>query len=168
MAQWLRYLFGEKLQLKYFICDVDGCLNDGKIYWGSNGKMFKVFGSHDHDGIKLLKQHLQIKFITADEAGWGISYNRIVEHMNLELHLVKEKDRYQWVEKHDFDQIAYMGDGVYDAKIIHASKLGIAPKQARVEARSAANYVTLNPGSNGAVMDACLFILNFMGIKYEF
>lgn len=154
--------------IEYFICDVDGCLNDGKIYWGPSGKQFKVFGSHDHDGLKLLKKYVNIKFITADDAGWAISYNRIVEHMKLELHLVKEKDRYSWVEKYDFNKVAYMGDGVYDAAIIKSSRLGIAPKQARIEARTAANYVTLNTGSNGAVMDACLFILNSMGIKYEF
>lgn len=153
--------------LKYFICDVDGCLNDGKIYWGNHGKMFKVFGSHDHDGLKLLKPHLQIKFITADEAGWGISYNRIVEHMGFDLYLVKEKERYNWVEQHGLDQVAYMGDGIYDAAILKSSALGIAPKQARIEARVSANYITRNEGSNGAVMDACLFIMQSMGITYE-
>ena len=28
--------------IKNFILDVDGCLNDGKIYWGAEGKPFKA------------------------------------------------------------------------------------------------------------------------------
>ncbi len=40
-----------------------------------------------------------------------------------------------------FDEVAYMGDGIFDAKIIRAAKLGIAPAQARLEAKQAAMYL---------------------------
>lgn len=146
--------------MKYFICDVDGCLNDGKIYWGAEGKPFKAFGNYDHDGLRLLRPYLDIKFITADETGWSIIKSRVVDHMKFELHLVKEKDRYQWVESFGFDQVAYMGDGYYDAPIIKVASLGIAPKQGRIEARASADYVTPSNGGEGAVMDACLYILD--------
>jgi len=146
--------------MKYFICDVDGCLNDGKIYWSAEGKPFKAFGNYDHDGLRLLRPYLDIKFITADETGWSIIKSRVVDHMKFELHLVKEKDRYQWVESFGFDQVAYMGDGYYDAPIIKVASLGIAPKQGRIEARASADYVTPSNGGEGAVMDACLYILD--------
>lgn len=155
--------------IKYFISDVDGCLNDGNIYWGADGeKPFKAFGNYDHDGVKLLRDHVKIIFISADRHGWDILKTRIVDHMKCELHLVLEKDRYEFVKKFNFDEVAYMGDGIYDAKIIREAKLGIAPAQARIEARQAADYVTPSCGGRGAYLDACVQIMKLMGITYDF
>jgi len=154
------------MQYKHFICDVDGCLNDGVIYWGQDGKPFKAFGNYDHEGLKFLKGHLNIEFITADKAGWDISHSRIVNHMGFPLTLVSESHRYIFVEQFGFESTVYMGDGFHDAKIIQAAALGIAPLQARQEAREVADFVTASKGGEGAVMDACLHILNKMDIIY--
>jgi 3-deoxy-D-manno-octulosonate 8-phosphate phosphatase (KDO 8-P phosphatase) len=148
-----------------FILDVDGCLNDGKIYWGVDGKPFKAFGNYDHDGLKFLKKHLNIMFITADKSGWDITQSRIVDHMDFSLALVPENKRFEYVEAHNFDQTIYMGDGYFDAPIIKAAKIGIAPAQGRIEARESADYVTPSRGGEGAVMDACMYIIKQMGIK---
>ena len=153
---------------KIFICDVDGCLNDGKIHWDSKGKLFKSFGNYDHDGLKLLKNHMSIKFITADQQGWDITYHRITTHMGFELELVKEKDRFSYVAGHNFEHLVYMGDGIYDAAILRAAALGIAPLQARKEALASADFVTPHCSGEGAVTDGCLYILEKMDIKYEF
>ena len=53
-----------------------------------------------------------------------------------------------------------MGDGIYDADIIRDVAFGIAPKNARKEAKKYADYVTENIGSEGAVLDACMKIKN--------
>lgn len=152
-----------------FISDVDGCLNDGRIYWDANGqKPFKAFGNYDHDGVKLLRDHVKLIFISADKHGWDILQSRIVDHMKCELHYVPESERYAFVEKYGFENVAYMGDGIYDAKIIRHAKLGIAPSQGRAEARNLARFVTPSAGGEGAYLDAALFILDSMGIKYEF
>ena len=104
---------------EYFISDVDGCLNDGRIYWAADGeKPFKAFGNYDHDGVKLLRNHVKLIFISADKHGWDILKTRIVDHMKCELYYVPEKDRFKFVENYGFDKVAYMGDGVYDAKIL--------------------------------------------------
>ena len=86
------------MKYKNFILDVDGCLNNGVIYWGVDGKPFKAFGNYDHDGLKILRKYLNIEFITADKVGWDISYSRIVDHMKFNLTLVPESARYQFVE----------------------------------------------------------------------
>jgi len=88
--------------------------------------------------------------------------------MGCELHYVPEKTRYDFVESYGFDNIAYMGDGIHDAKIIRAAKLGIAPAQARIEARTAADYVTPSRGGEGAYLAAAVHIMKLMGIPYEF
>ena len=154
---------------KYFISDVDGCLNDGNIYWDAEGqKPFKAFGNYDHDGVKLLRDHVKLVFISADKHGWDIMQSRVERHMKCELIYVTEKERYKFVESYGFDNIAYMGDGIHDAAIIKAAKLGIAPAQARIEARTAADYVTPSRGGEGAYLDAAVYIMKQMGIPYEF
>ena len=154
---------------EYFISDVDGCLNDGKIYWAADGqKPFKAFGNYDHDGVKLLKNHIKLIFISADKHGWDILKTRIVDHMKCELHYVPEKDRFKFVENYGFGKVAYMGDGVYDAKILSSAKLGIAPAQARIEARQSADFVTPSNGGEGAYLDAALHIMKLMDLQYEF
>jgi 3-deoxy-D-manno-octulosonate 8-phosphate phosphatase (KDO 8-P phosphatase) len=153
---------------KRFILDVDGVLNDGMLHWSDNGKPFKSFGNYDHDGLKLLRKHLEIEFISADEVGWPITKSRC-DHMKFPLTMVKEADRLNWVlSKGNEAETIYMGDGPYDAKIIRAVGLGIAPAQAWRTAIQAADYVTQREGGRGAVMDACVFIMDEMGIKHDF
>lgn len=154
---------------KRFILDVDGVLNDGMLYWGPNGKPFKAFGNYDHDGLKLLRKHIEIEFVSADENGFGITHNRIVEHMKFPLTMVKEKDRLDFVlSKGDPKETIFMGDGPYDAKIFPHVGLSIAPAQAWRTAINAATIVTRREGGKGAVMDACVYIMDRMGIEHGF
>jgi len=154
---------------KRFILDVDGVLNDGMLYWGRDGKPFKAFGNYDHDGLKMLRQHLDIQFISADQQGWPITESRIVQHMKFPLHMVKEADRLTWVlNQGNPEETIFMGDGPYDARIFPHVGLSIAPNQAWDTAVQAATYVTARDGGKGAVMEACVFIMNKMGIKHEF
>jgi len=154
---------------KRFIMDVDGVLNDGMLYWGHDGKPFKAFGNYDHDGLKLLRKHIAIEFVSADENGWPITYNRIVEHMKFPLTMVKEADRLDWVlSKGDAKETVFMGDGPYDAKIFPHVGLSIAPAQAWNTAIKEADYVTPREGGKGAVMDACVYIMDKMGIEHGF
>ena len=50
--------------MKYnFILDVDGVMTTGQFLYSEKGKIYKVFGAHDADGLKLLKSKLNIHFI---------------------------------------------------------------------------------------------------------
>ena len=153
---------------KHFILDVDGVLNDGVLYWGANGKPFKAFGNYDHDGLKVLRNHLSIEFISADEIGWGITQSRC-DHMKLPLTLVKESNRMEYIlSRGNPAEIIFMGDGPYDAKIFPHVGLSIAPAQAWRTAIQHADYITPRRGGDGAVMDACVYILDKLGVKHEF
>ena len=145
------------------IMDVDGVLNTGHVVYSADGKMFKLFGPHDKDGLKIIKQYLSdITFITADLTGWDITYRRIVTDWGYDasqLVLVSEEDRMGYFEKNcDFETTAFIGDGYNDAPILKRVKIGIAPASARIEAKNAADYVTDSVAGSGAVLDACLYI----------
>ena len=154
---------------KRFILDVDGVLNDGKLYWDRDGKAFKAFGNYDHDGLRLIRDHIEIEFISADAAGWPITHSRVVEHMKFPLTLVKEAERLNWVlAKGDPKETIFMGDGPYDAKIFPHVGLSIAPAQAWRTAKENASYITERVGGQGAVMDACVYVMDKMGIEHGF
>ena len=149
-----------------FLLDVDGVMTTGQFLYSQNGKGCKIFGPHDNDGLKLLKDKVTIKFITADERGFKITSKRIVDHLGFDLELVSELDRFKYIkEKYGFQNLIYMGDGYHDAEIIKESMFGIAPNNARREAKDAADYITESKAGEGAVLDACLKIIDeyFMG-----
>jgi len=150
----------QKAEPKYFISDVDGVLTDGSFIYSAEGKMFKTFGPHDSDGIKLLKKHtnLHIRFITADKRGYAITERRI-QDMNCNLEYVPEERRYSHIQNLGFHQVIYVGDGVYDAPILRNVLHGIAPANALPIAKVAANYVTTLSGGEGVLLNAAMNIL---------
>ena len=146
--------------IKNFVLDVDGVLTDGKFLYSAEGKVYKTFGAHDADGLKLLKSLVDIKFISADKRGFDISRRRI-EDMGYELTLVSEQSRYDYIrDSYGFEQTIYMGDGIHDAPIIAAVAFGVAPRSGRKEAKQAADFVTESNAGEGAVCDACIEIKN--------
>jgi len=141
-----------------FVLDVDGVLTTGHFIYSVEGKVLKIFGPHDADGLKLIKDKVNISFITADIKGFAISKKRI-EDLGFEIELISEKDRYNHVkEKFGFENTIFMGDGIFDAALIKDCKFGIAPANARLEAKEVADFITPSRSAEGAVCDACLEI----------
>ena len=142
---------------EYFILDVDGVMTDGKQYYTADGKIMKVFGPHDSDGLKQIRNKIQIKFISADHRGFDISKRRIVDDLGYILELVSEENRRLYVEQHGFNRVIFMGDGIYDADVMRYC-YGIAPKSARPECKFNAKHITKTIAANGAVYDACMHV----------
>jgi 3-deoxy-D-manno-octulosonate 8-phosphate phosphatase (KDO 8-P phosphatase) len=142
-----------------FILDVDGVLTTGQFLYSSDGKAYKIFGPHDADGLKMIQHAVDILLISADHRGFSISQKR-AEDMGFPIKLVLEKDRYTFIkENFGFDHLIFMGDGIHDAPIIRDCMFGIAPANARKEARQCAHFVTESKAGEGAVLDACLEII---------
>lgn len=143
------------------ISDVDGCLTDGKFVYTEDGKVAKVFGAHDNDGVKRLKTFgYDVIFITADKRGLPITKKRI-DDMKCKLHLVSEEDRLNWVKNTitEYDWSAFFGDGLSDIPAGLEVDFFGCPANARNEVKSRANYVTDSKGSEGAFLDFALEIM---------
>jgi len=141
-----------------FVLDVDGVMTTGQFLYSSKGKIYKIFGGHDADGLKLIRDKINITFISADKRGFAISEKRIKD-MGFKIELVTEKDRYEhFKKKFGFKNSIYIGDGIFDAPILRDCLFGIAPANARMEAKKWANYVTPSNAGEGAVCDACIKI----------
>lgn len=143
-----------------FILDVDGVLTTGQFIYSANGKVLKVFGPDDNDGLSLLRPYLEIRFITGDKKGFNISKKRIVEDMGYPLDIVSTIKRKDWIaERYNLDSVVYMGDGIFDHYVMHDVAYSIAPANADPNAKLFADYVTFRKGGDRAVAEASLHIL---------
>ena len=43
-----------------FLLDVDGVMTNGQFIYSKNGKIQKIFGPDDHDGLSLLSEFIEV------------------------------------------------------------------------------------------------------------
>lgn len=155
------------ISIKLLLLDVDGVLTDGRITYGSNGDELKSFHIHDGLGIKLLQQAgVSVGIITGRSSAM---VNRRATELGIKHLLQGREDK--WVAMQGIqqelrlatDEIAYMGDDLPDLAAIRQAGLGIAPANAAAIVRQHADLVTATKGGEGAVREACEFILASQG-----
>ena len=145
---------------KVFILDVDGVMTTGKFFYSEEGKVMKVFGPDDNDGLSLLSSQLEIRFVTGDKKGFPISRKRIVDDMGFKLDLVSTIHRIDWVaERYPLETVVYMGDGIFDHYVMAKVGYSIAPANADKNAKGSASFVTERFGGDRAVAEASLHLL---------
>jgi 3-deoxy-D-manno-octulosonate 8-phosphate phosphatase (KDO 8-P phosphatase) len=145
---------------KVFILDVDGVMTTGQFLYTSEGKVMKIFGPDDNDGLSLLKTHLDIRFVTGDKKGFSISKKRIVDDMGFTLDIVSTIRRVDWIaENYPLEEVIYMGDGIFDHYVMKKVGYSIAPCNADKNAKHHASFITERAGGDRAVAEAALHIL---------
>jgi len=143
-----------------FLMDVDGVLTTGHFFYTADGKVMKIFGPDDNDGLSLLCPHIEIRFITGDKKGFPITKKRIVDDMKYPLDLVSTIRRVEWIkERYPLENVIYMGDGIFDHYVMKKVGYAIATANADPLAKKYANYITERKGGDRAVAEACLHIL---------
>lgn len=158
----------EKSKPACFILDVDGVMTTGHFLYTAEGKIMKIFGPDDNDGLSLLKQQIEIRFITGDKKGLPISRKRIVGDMNFPLDVVSTIRRVEWIrERYSIDKVIYMGDGIFDHYVMREVGYAIAPANADKLAKQHADYVTERSGGDRAVAEACLHIMEKFFTPYN-
>ena len=164
----MQYKVQKKTKPSIFILDVDGVMTTGQFFYSVDGKVLKVFGADDNDGLSLLKNHLEVRFVTGDKKGFSISKKRIVDDMGFELDLVSTIRRIDWIaERYPLDTVIYMGDGIFDHYVMSRVGYSIAPKNADENAKAHASFITSRSGADRAVAEACLHILESFFTPYN-
>jgi 3-deoxy-D-manno-octulosonate 8-phosphate phosphatase (KDO 8-P phosphatase) len=158
----------KKFKPTCFILDVDGVMTTGQFFYTADGKVMKVFGPDDNDGLALLKPYMEIRFVTGDKKGFSISKKRIEDDMGFPLDLVSTIRRIDWIKKqYDPKSVIYIGDGIFDHYVMKEVGYSIAPANSDRTAREHANYVTERSGGDRAVAEACLHIMKKFFTPYE-
>ncbi|MDH5432327.1 MAG: 3-deoxy-manno-octulosonate-8-phosphatase KdsC [Gammaproteobacteria bacterium] len=154
-------------KIKLLICDVDGVLSDGKVYYGSNGEEFKNFNIKDGLGLKLLQSNgIQVAIITGRKSD-------IVERRAKELgisHLYQGQSDKQAAYDELLNkvgiskvQVAHVGDDLPDLPLMQQSAIGFCVADAHWYVKQNADYVTHLSGGCGAVREICDILLKANG-----
>jgi 3-deoxy-D-manno-octulosonate 8-phosphate phosphatase (KDO 8-P phosphatase) len=150
-------------KIKLLALDVDGILSSGAIIYCDTHSESKAFNTQDGLGIKLLQQqNITVAIITGrtseiiDRRCNELNITHIVQGQDNKLDALtslKNTLNLAWSD------IAYMGDDLPDLSAIQKAELGLSVPNAPSYIQKQANWVTQNPGGQGAVREACDLIL---------
>ncbi len=149
--------------IKNVVFDVDGVFTNGSFLYDESGKKYKMFGAHDSDGLKLLKKKgFEVFAISADLRGFKITKRRF-DDMKCVLYQVSEDERYSFIKKKvGLSTTAFIGDGVWDGRLLKECSLGLVPKNATNFAKSCSDIILSKSGGEGAVLDAAEQIIKLL------
>lgn len=153
------------------VCDVDGVLTDGRLYFGARGELIKAFDVRDGLGLKLLRAAgIEVALLTARRS--AIVATRARE-LGLARVLQGASDKGAGLQRLlaaaalPAQRCAYIGDDWPDLPCLHsvarAGGLAATVADACAEAKAAAHWIAAAPGGRGAVRQLAEFILRAQG-----
>ncbi len=156
--------------IRLLVLDVDGVLTDGGLYYDLQNQVMKRFDVQDGFGIKIaLNTGITVAVITGLIS--SAVENRIRE-LGIIDYFAGYHDKRECLEELrdkyglDWKHIAYLGDDWVDLAAMSMVGLPLAVANAQPEVKSAAHYVTLARGGQGAVREVIRHLLTAQG-KYD-
>ncbi len=144
-------------RIKAFLLDVDGVLTDSAIRLTPDGLQHKVFTMMDTDSIRAAQEvGVHFGIITGGTSQLVIDRARELDIHDI-YHGVYDKgesyeDFKQLYELRD-EQIAFMGDGIFDLPVLKQVGFAATPANAHACAKMAAHFVSRYRGGEGAVRE---------------
>jgi len=150
-------------KIRLLICDVDGVLTNGGLFFGDDGQEYKAFNSRDGHGMKMLQESgIPIAIITG----------RTSNVVSLRMKNLGIKHLYQGQEDKtiafakllkefqlDAEQVAYVGDDVIDLPVMTKVGLSLCVADGHELVKQHAHWCTLNNGGQGAVREICELLM---------
>ena len=154
-------------QIALLVCDVDGVLTDGRLYYGPQGEALKVFDVRDGHGIRMLAAHgIEVAVLSARSS--PIVAQRARE-LGIERILQGRGDKAEGfrellaAKRVTAAQAAYIGDDFPDLPALRIAGFAATVADARDEVKAAAHWVAPQPGGHAAVRALAEFILRAQG-----
>ena len=116
-------------QIKLVVLDVDGVMTDGKKYYTREGKIvMKQFCDKDWTAIKRFKAiDIPVICLTGDKFNQAVAEKRNIET------IISKTEKHKVIAnlvtrfKITYDQIAYVGDDIYDIQTMKQLKYAFCP-----------------------------------------
>lgn len=150
----------EKKWIKLFLCDVDGTLTDGGMYYSESGDELKKFNTRDGMGFQLLREAgIKTGIITSEDT--KIVANRAKKlkvdflcqgkRNGGKLAVAKEICSKMGIA---LDEVAYIGDDINCIELLKAVGIKACPADACEEVKAIADIsVMMKKGGNGCVRE---------------
>lgn len=153
------------------VLDVDGILTDCRLWMDSNGEWKRIYSVRDGVGIKLLiEAGYKLAIITGSKAedvrarAKMLGFHYFFEGALDKLPSFQDLQKQSGVKP---DEMAYMGDDIFDIPLLKAVAFSATVPEAVDEVIEASDYTTRRPGGNGAVREVCDYILKYGVLKKD-
>lgn len=151
-------------KIKLLILDVDGVLTDGGFYVANSGDISRKFNVLDGFGIRqAIKHGLEIAIITGGKSDSVVHRS---DYLGIKHVFMGREDKlnvYKESLKPIFDikdeEVAFMGDDVYDIPLMETVGFPITVPDAHDDVKKRARYITSRKGGEGAVREVIDLII---------
>lgn len=161
--------------ITHLFLDFDGVLTDNFVYVNTQGEEMVRCSRSDGIGIQKLKDKGVTVCIFSTETNEVVS--KRAEKLNIhcisgiidKLDLLSDSADFRSNSFNNFEvvmntildlsKVAFMGNDINDLEAMEAVGIPICPADARPEIRQIAKYITKARGGNGAVREACGWLM---------
>lgn len=163
-----RALISRLKKIRFLLLDVDGVLTDGRVLWIPGRGFTRFYHVYDGYGIRmLLDAGFGVGLLTAADTD---DIRERAKHLGIETLMAASRDKGA-----DFDrflvekgltaqEVAYMGDELFDLPVLERSGFSASVPEAPDEVKRKVHYVTRRSGGNGAVREIIDLIRVIHGI----
>ena len=155
------------VELEWLLCDVDGVLTDGGLYYDHRGHRLLRFNAKDGLGLQLARQAgLKVGLLSGRATP---ALDRRSAELGLDLCLSGASDKGavfdDFLERHHTEplRVAFIADDLNDLTVLGRCGLAFAPADAVAEVRTVAHQVLAARGGAGAAREAVEAILRARG-----
>lgn len=144
-------------KIKLLILDVDGVMTDGRIFWLDGHGWTRYFHIKDGYGLKILMQAgIQVAIISGGDSKdvrTRMEFLKI-QHVYLgDEDKIKAFDKIVAATKLTPDQMAFMGDDLFDIPVIERVGFSATVPHAVDPVKARVHYITESQGGWGAVRE---------------
>lgn len=149
-----------KKNVKLFLCDVDGTLTDGGMYYSENGDELKKFNTRDGMGFQLLREAgIKTGIITSEDTK---IVEKRVKKLKVDFLYQGKRDGGKLAVAKEIcaqlgitlDEVAYIGDDVNCMELLEAVGMKACPADACEEVKAIADiHVMKKRGGEGCVRE---------------
>ena len=169
MRQEEQDIFDEELLrrlsgIRMLLCDVDGVLTDGRLFYGKDGEVIKTFHVRDGMGVGLLQSN-GIKVAIVSARGCTALQRRLRE-LNIESVYLNRKDKARVLDEVadryslSLEEVAYIGDDLVDLPVLRRVGVPITVSDAHSLVRKECQWITSACGGDGAIREVADRILD--------
>ena len=155
-------------RVKFIVCDVDGVLTDGRMWFDGEGRPVRWL--HARDAVALTLWHL-VGGKSALVSGLGSKAMEAIADCwkCCECHMwIRDKARAcrEIAERHGLalDEMAFIGDDIIDLRAMQIIGVSVAVADAVPEVKAASHIVLKACGGQGAVREIVQRILSAQGL----
>jgi 3-deoxy-D-manno-octulosonate 8-phosphate phosphatase (KDO 8-P phosphatase) len=155
-------------KIKLLILDVDGVMTDGRVFWLDGHGWTRHFHVKDGYGLKVLMNHgVQVAVISGGESE---DVRMRMKFLKIEHVFLGDEDKVKALDKIlaatglSTEQMAFMGDDLFDIPVIERVGFSATVPHAVDEVKARVHYITQTQGGWGAVREIADAIRKAQGL----